>query len=92
MKLNETGTNYDDIRTFNRYLVVGRGENGYELKGIREDAPESAINDFIRWYRENNRYENGRLRPEGIVRKSMIIPVCDLPLTRSSERAQATSS
>ncbi len=59
-----------------RYLVIDAGEEGgYRVKGIRSDAPAETIDEFIQWYRENNRYENGRLRPEGIVRKTCVISV-----------------
>lgn len=61
---------------FNRYLVFyGPGEENTGLKGIRSDAPEDIIDEFIAWYRDHNRYENGRLRPEGIVRRSVLIDV-----------------
>ncbi len=66
----------DEVKRFMRYLVIEIGENGgYRIKGIRADAPGEMIDEFIRWYRENNRYENGRLRPEGLVRKNCVIPV-----------------
>ena len=44
------------------------------VKGIRADAPTEIIDQFIQWYRENNRYESGRLRPVWLVRKNCIIP------------------
>ncbi len=66
----------EELKKFMRYLVIDIGENGgYCIKGIRADAPEETIDEFVQWYRENNRYENGRLRPEGIVRKTCVIAV-----------------
>ena len=63
-----------ELMRFNRYLVIDTGEGGaYRVKGIRSDAPPEMIEDFIGWYRENNRYENGRLRPREIVRKLCVI-------------------
>ena len=63
-----------ELMRFNRYLVIGAGDDGsYRVKGIRSDAPPEMIEDFIGWYRENNRYENGRLRPREIVRKLCVI-------------------
>ena len=66
----------DKVKRFMRYLVIDAGDSGsYRIKGIRSDAPPEMIDEFIRWYRDRNRYENGRLRPEGLVRKSCIIQV-----------------
>lgn len=66
--------NMNEIRTFNKYLVFYDGtDDRFGLRGISSNAPPEAIDDFISWYRDNNRYENGRLRPESIVRKTMII-------------------
>ena len=47
--------------SFSRYLVMhGPDEDGTGIKGIRSDAPEEAIKAFLEWYRDENRYENGR--------------------------------
>lgn len=67
---------WNDIKNFNKYLVFySSDEEKTGIKGIRSDAPQEAIDDFIEWYRDNNRYENGRIRPlsEAMVRK-LIIP------------------
>ncbi len=66
----------EEVRRFSKYLVIDAGgEDGYRIVGIRSDAPADMIDGFIKWYRENNRYENGRLRPESIVRKKCIVRV-----------------
>lgn len=63
------GSRYSDsllrsISRFNRYLVFfGPGEEGSGVKGIRADAPDDVIEEFFQWYRDRNRYENGRLKP-----------------------------
>ncbi|MBQ6547944.1 MAG: hypothetical protein IJL79_03255 [Candidatus Methanomethylophilaceae archaeon] len=72
----ENGNDNTEIRSMSRYLVIEAGDNGaYRVKGIRSDAPAQMIDEFIAWYRRNNRYENGRLRPEKIVRKHCVITV-----------------
>ena len=49
------------IDRFSRYLVMyGPEENGTGVKGIRSDAPAEVIEEFIEWYRDTHRYENGR--------------------------------
>ena len=74
-KMKNNGNQAEKMRRFNRYLVIDAGEeDGYRIKGIRSDAPSEIIDEFIQWYRENNRYESGRLRPEWLVRKNCIIP------------------
>ena len=65
----------EGARKFSRYLVIDSGSGGYRIRGIRSDAPKDMIDEFVDWYRDNNRYENGRLRPERIVRKSCIVQV-----------------
>lgn len=72
---NDGGDCDTELCKFSRYLVIGVSENGYHIKGIRSDAPAKIIDDYIAWYREHNRYENGRLRPMSIVRKQCIIKV-----------------
>ena len=69
----ERNCDQEKMRRFNRYLVIDAGEDGYRIRGIRSDAPSEIIDEFIQWYRENNRYESGRLRPEWLVRKNCII-------------------
>ena len=70
----ESGSDDAEIRKFSRYLVIEAGDNGcYRIMGIRSDAPETMRDEFIDWYRRNNRFENGRLRPEKSVRKKCII-------------------
>lgn len=55
----------DEMRRFNRYLVFyGNDEGRSGIKGIRSDAPPELIDEFIEWYRDRNRYPNGRLRPK----------------------------
>ena len=66
----------EKLRKFNRYLVIDAGDDGaYRVIGIRSDAPEDMIEEFIGWYREHNRYENGRLRPKDIARKVCVVEV-----------------
>ena len=49
------------IDKFSRYLVMyGPEEDGTGIKGIRADAPKEVIDEFIEWYRDTHRYENGR--------------------------------
>ena len=73
---NDNGEGNAKLRRFNRYLVIDAGVDGaYRVRGIRSDAPADMIEEFIGWYRENNRYENGRLRPYGIVKKACVVQV-----------------
>ena len=66
----------EKLRRFNRYLVIDAGADGaYRIKGIRSDAPADMIEEFVGWYRERNRYDNGRLRPKDTVRKACVIQV-----------------
>ena len=66
----------EEVRKFSKYLVIDAGGDGaYRIMGIRSDAPADMIDGFIEWYRNYNRYENGRLRPVSIVRKKCIIAV-----------------
>ena len=66
----------EEIRPFNRYLLFyGPGEECTGLKGIRADAPPEAIEEFIRWYRDRNRYPNGRMRPKDVVIREMVYEV-----------------
>ena len=52
----------DLIKIFNKYLVCYEpNEFGTGIKGIRSDAPKDAIDAYIRWFRNNHRYENGRM-------------------------------
>ena len=70
------GKRNEELRKFIRYIVIDIGENGcYCIKGIRSDAPEEMIDEFIAWYRRNYRYENGRMRPENVMRRNLIITV-----------------
>lgn len=75
-KTNEsTIVDLAQIRSFNKYLVFYSDEEHRSgIKGIRSDAPKEAIDEFIEWYRDNHRYENGRLRPlsEAMKRKLMV--------------------
>jgi hypothetical protein len=73
----DSAGSFDGIRAFNKYLVFyGPTEGKCGVKGIRSDAPQEAIDAFVDWYRKNNRYENGRLRPlsDAMVRKLLIDP------------------
>ena len=70
----DTEKQLEEIRKYSRYLVIDT-EDGYRIAGIRADAPADVIEDFISWYRKNNRYENGRLRPVDVVRKMCVVPV-----------------
>lgn len=70
----DTEKQLEEIRKYSRYLVIDT-EDGYRIAGIRADAPADVIEEFISWYRENNRYENGRLRPVDVVRKMCVVPV-----------------
>ncbi len=65
------------MRKFNKYLVLySADEEKTGIKGIRSDAPKDVIDDFIEWYRNNNRYENGRMLPKSSkVLKDLIIDV-----------------
>lgn len=68
-------TGWEQVVKFNKYLVFySNEEEGTGIKGIRSDAPQEAIDGFIEWYRDTNRYENGRLRPlsDAMVRKLVI--------------------
>lgn len=76
MYRNSKNVDYRELYQFSRYLILNTGEDGtYGVKGIRSDAPDDVIDRFISWYRENNRYENGRLRPEDTVRRRLVISV-----------------
>ena len=70
----DTEKQLEEVRKYSRYLVIDT-KDGYRIAGIRSDAPVDMIEDFISWYRKNNRYENGRLRPVDVVRKMCIVPV-----------------
>ena len=70
----DTEKQLEEVRKYSRYLVIDT-EDGYRIAGIRADAPADVIEDFISWYRKNNRYENGRLRPVDVVRKMCVVPV-----------------
>ena len=70
----DTEKQLEEIRKYSRYLVIDTGD-GYRIAGIRADAPADVIEEFVSWYRENNRYENGRLRPVDVVRKMCVVPV-----------------
>ena len=70
----DTEKQLEEIRKYSRYLVIDT-EDGYRIAGIRADAPADVIEGFISWYRQNNRYENGRLRPVDVVRKMCVVPV-----------------
>lgn len=49
------------VLEFNKYLVTyGPDEEKTGIKGIRSDAPPSAIESFIEWFRDIYRYDNGR--------------------------------
>lgn len=51
----------EHVRKFNRYLVMfGPDEGRTGIKGIRSDAPEEAKEAYIEWFRDKNRYPNGR--------------------------------
>ena len=71
----DTSMQDEEVRKYSKYLVIDSGDDGYKIIGIRSDAPADMIDGFIDWYRDNNRYENGRMRPENIVRKKCIINV-----------------
>jgi hypothetical protein len=72
----DTAEQDEEVRKYSKYLVIDAGgDGGYRIVGIRSDAPADMIDGFIAWYRDNNRYENGRLRPENAVRKKCIIKV-----------------
>ena len=71
----DTEEQLEEIRRFSKYLVIDTEDGGYRIAGIRADAPANVIEEFVRWYRKNNRYENGRLRPVDVVRKMCIVPV-----------------
>ena len=68
----------DEVRSFNKYLLFyGPEDERSGLKGIRSDAPPEVIEDFLQWYRDNNRYPNGRMRPKDRVFKELVIDVRD---------------
>lgn len=71
----DTEKQLEEIRRYSRYLVIDTGDGGYVIEGIRADAPSEVIEEFVSWYRKNNRYENGRLRPVDVVRKMCVVPV-----------------
>ncbi len=71
----DTSMQDEEVRKYSKYLVIDGSDGGYRIMGIRSDAPAEAIDGFIAWYRDKNRYENGRLRPESAVRKKCIIRV-----------------
>ena len=67
--------NWDKVAKFNKYLVFySPEEEGRGIKGISSDAPPELIKEFIDWYRNTYRYENGRKRPlsDALVRKIVI--------------------
>ena len=75
MSSRDSDGQLEEVRKYSRYLVIDAGSDGaYRIIGIRSDAPADMIDGFIEWYRENNRYESGRLRPEWLIRKNCIIP------------------
>ena len=75
-EIRDNGEDNAKLRRFNRYLVIDAGEDGaYRVKGIRSDAPAEMIEEFVGWFRERNRYDNGRLRPKDIVRRACVIQV-----------------
>lgn len=57
-----------DARKFTQYAVY-YGPDDYEtgIKALRADAPEEAWNEYIKWLRDRNRYENGRARPAKVI-------------------------
>lgn len=66
---------WEEVGKFNKYLVFYSSEEEETgIKGIRSDAPKEVIEDFIEWYRNTNRYENGRMRPlsDAMIRKLVI--------------------
>ena len=68
----------DEVRSFNKYLLFyGAMDEKSGLRGIRADAPHEVIEDFLQWYRENNRYPNGRMRAKDRVFKELVINVGD---------------
>ena len=69
------------IDRFSRYLVMyGPDEDGTGIKGIRADAPKEVIDDFIEWYRDNHRYENGRKYNRTSAKiKALVIDVTGAP-------------
>ena len=71
----ETEKQLEEVRKFSRYLVIDTEDGGYRIIGIRSDAPADVIEEFVKWYRKNNRYENGRLRPADIARKMCVVQV-----------------
>lgn len=50
-----------NTKLFNKYLICyGADEARTGVKGIRSDAPAEAIEEYLEWFRDNNRYPNGR--------------------------------
>lgn len=66
---------WEEVKSFNKYLVFySPEEKKTGLKGIRKDAPPEAVKAFLDWYRDKNRYENGRIRPlsDAMIRKLLV--------------------
>lgn len=58
-----------DPRKFTFYAVYyGPDEYATGIKGLRPDAPMEARLEYIKWVRDRNRYESGRMRPSKSVR------------------------
>lgn len=61
-----------------KYLVMyGPNDDNVGVRGIRSDAPKDVIDAYVRWYRDNHRYQNGRMRPRYLVEKEIVIDVAD---------------
>lgn len=51
----------EQVKKFNKYLVMFGPDDGRTgIRGIRSDAPEEAKEAYIEWFRDRNRYPNGR--------------------------------
>lgn len=69
------------VQLFTRYLIMyGPSDSKTGVRGIRSDAPEEAKQAFFLWYRNRNRYENGRIMGSDDIRlKKLIIDVNEEP-------------
>ena len=68
------------IDKFSKYQVMyGPDDDETGIRGIRADAPKEIIDEFIEWYRDTHRYENGRKYNRTSAKiKALVIDVTDI--------------
>ncbi|MBR1974025.1 MAG: hypothetical protein IKC93_06460 [Candidatus Methanomethylophilaceae archaeon] len=56
--------------------MYGPNEAKTGIKGIRSDAPKESIEAFLLWYRDNHRYDSGRMmNPDDKRLQTLIIDI-----------------